>query len=97
LGTALSVPRNPVGRSAESVGSSGSGRDYWSGVGRYRCDRAERRGHSYRHRHRAGLHAKTDSSGNYVFSPLKIGAYKVEVSAPGFNTGVPDLLYQLDS
>jgi hypothetical protein len=34
------------------------------------------------------LHAVTDSSGNYFFSPLKIGAYKVEVSSPGFNTTV---------
>jgi hypothetical protein len=30
------------------------------------------------------LHATTDGSGNYVFSPLKIGSYKVEATAPGF-------------
>jgi len=39
------------------------------------------------------LHTKTDSSGNYVFSPLKIGAYKVEVSAPGFNTTVQENIH----
>ena len=32
------------------------------------------------------LHSKTDPSGNYVFSPLKIGNYKVAVTAPGFAT-----------
>src|SRR5579875_1474780 len=32
------------------------------------------------------LTTKTDSSGNYVFSPIKIGNYKVTVSAPGFST-----------
>lgn len=32
------------------------------------------------------LTTKTDNSGNYVFSPIKIGNYKVAVSAPGFST-----------
>ncbi len=32
------------------------------------------------------LHVQTDSSGNYVFSPVKIGTYKVEATAPGFST-----------
>ncbi len=32
------------------------------------------------------LESTTDSSGNYVFSPLKIGHYKVTVTAPGFST-----------
>lgn len=32
------------------------------------------------------LTATTDSSGNYVFSPIKIGNYKVTVAAPGFST-----------
>ncbi len=32
------------------------------------------------------LQTQTDSSGNYVFSPIKIGNYKVAVSAPGFST-----------
>ena len=31
------------------------------------------------------LKAQTDSSGNYVFSPVKIGNYKVAVTAPGFS------------
>ncbi len=31
------------------------------------------------------LKVQTDSSGNYVFSPIKIGTYSVEVSAPGFS------------
>ncbi len=31
------------------------------------------------------LHATTDSSGNYVFSPLKIGRYKVQGAATGFS------------
>jgi hypothetical protein len=30
------------------------------------------------------LKADTDSSGNYVFSPVKIGNYSVEATAPGF-------------
>jgi len=38
------------------------------------------------------LHATTDSSGNYVFSPVKIGGYKVEVTAPGFGTSIQDNL-----
>jgi hypothetical protein len=32
------------------------------------------------------LQAKTDESGNYVFSPVKIGSYKLSVTAPGFST-----------
>ena len=32
------------------------------------------------------LHAETDSSGNYVFSPVKIGIYKVEAAAAGFGS-----------
>jgi len=31
------------------------------------------------------LQSKTDPSGNYVFSPLKIGVYKITVTAPGFS------------
>jgi hypothetical protein len=31
------------------------------------------------------LNTETDSSGNYVFSPVKIGNYKITVSAPGFS------------
>src|ERR1700736_1223545 len=31
------------------------------------------------------LQAQTDSSGNYVFSPVKIGNYNVTVMAPGFS------------
>ncbi|MCU1322490.1 MAG: putative Oar protein [Acidobacteriaceae bacterium] len=32
------------------------------------------------------LQTQTDSGGNYVFSPIKIGSYKVAVTAPGFST-----------
>ena len=32
------------------------------------------------------LHAQTDASGVYVFSPIKIGKYKLSVTAPGFST-----------
>ncbi len=32
------------------------------------------------------LHAQTDASGVYVFSPIKIGRYEMSVSAPGFST-----------
>lgn len=32
------------------------------------------------------LQSTTDASGNYVFSPIKIGSYKVTVTAPGFST-----------
>ena len=32
------------------------------------------------------LNAKTDGSGNYTFSPVKIGNYKVSAAAPGFST-----------
>src|SRR6185437_6265431 len=32
------------------------------------------------------LTVRTDNSGNYVFSPIKIGNYKVSVTAPGFST-----------
>src|SRR5258707_8907589 len=31
------------------------------------------------------LQAQTDSSGNYVFSPVKIGNYNITVTAPGFS------------
>jgi hypothetical protein len=36
------------------------------------------------------LSATTDASGNYVFSPIKIGNYKVSAVAPGFETTVQD-------
>ena len=36
------------------------------------------------------LHAQTDASGNYVFSPIKIGTYKVEANAPGFAATVQE-------
>ena len=36
------------------------------------------------------LKSTTDSSGNYVFSPLKIGNYKVQVAAPGFETTIQE-------
>ena len=36
------------------------------------------------------LHVKTDSSGNYVFSPIKIGSYKVEASARGFSSTIQE-------
>jgi hypothetical protein len=32
------------------------------------------------------LNATTDASGNYTFSPIKIGNYKVSATAPGFST-----------
>src|SRR5260370_12375722 len=32
------------------------------------------------------LKSQTDGSGNYVFSPVKIGNYKVTVAAPGFTS-----------
>src|SRR5580704_13840950 len=32
------------------------------------------------------LKTKTNSSGNYFFSPVKIGNYTVSASAPGFQT-----------
>ncbi len=32
------------------------------------------------------LKSQTDGSGNYVFSPVKIGNYKVTVAAPGFSS-----------
>jgi len=31
------------------------------------------------------LHVQTDASGNYVFSPVKIGTYNVQATAPGFS------------
>ncbi len=34
------------------------------------------------------LHVQTDTSGNYVFSPIKIGLYKVEATAAGFSPTV---------
>jgi hypothetical protein len=34
------------------------------------------------------LHAKTNKSGDYFFSPIKIGTYTVSASAPGFQTTV---------
>ena len=36
------------------------------------------------------LRSATDGSGNYVFSPVKIGSYKVEASAPGFSSTVQE-------
>ena len=36
------------------------------------------------------VQSTTDSSGNYIFSPLKIGHYKVQVTAPGFQTTVQE-------
>jgi hypothetical protein len=32
------------------------------------------------------LETHTDNSGNYVFSPIKIGSYRVAVASPGFST-----------
>ncbi|HZD76473.1 MAG TPA: carboxypeptidase-like regulatory domain-containing protein, partial [Acidobacteriaceae bacterium] len=32
------------------------------------------------------LQAKSNGSGNYTFSPIKIGNYSVSASAPGFQT-----------
>ncbi len=40
----------------------------------------------------ARLDAKTDGSGNYVVPYLPAGRYRVEVSAPGFNTVLDDNL-----
>jgi hypothetical protein len=36
------------------------------------------------------LKTTTDSSGNYVFSPVKIGHYKVAATAPGFSTTIQE-------
>ncbi len=36
------------------------------------------------------LHVQTDASGNYVFSPVKIGVYKVEATAAGFSPTLQD-------
>ena len=36
------------------------------------------------------LQAQTDKSGNYIFSPVKIGAYKISATSPGFSTAVQD-------
>ena len=36
------------------------------------------------------LKVQTDSSGNYVFSPIKIGTYSVEVTSPGFSPARQD-------
>jgi hypothetical protein len=36
------------------------------------------------------LKTATDSSGNYVFSPVKIGHYKVAATAPGFSTTIQE-------
>jgi hypothetical protein len=36
------------------------------------------------------LKSTTDGSGNYFFSPIKIGNYKLEVTAPGFGTTTQD-------
>src|SRR5579862_2972688 len=41
------------------------------------------------------LRQTTDSSGVYVFSPLKVGHYRVSASAPGFATTTQENL-QLD-
>jgi hypothetical protein len=38
------------------------------------------------------LHATTNGSGAYVFSPITIGHYKVSVSAPGFQTATQENL-----
>jgi hypothetical protein len=42
------------------------------------------------------LQSTSDRSGNYVFSPLKIGHYKVAASAPGFSTSTQENL-QIDA
>ena len=39
------------------------------------------------------LTGQTDGSGNYVFSPIKIGNYKLSASAPGFGTTTQDALH----
>ena len=36
------------------------------------------------------LHVQTDASGNYVFSPIKIGTYKVEAAASGFSPTIQE-------
>ena len=36
------------------------------------------------------LHGQTDASGNYVFSPVKIGTYKVQATAAGFSPTVQE-------
>ena len=36
------------------------------------------------------LHVQTDNSGNYVFSPIKIGTYKVQATAEGFSSTVQE-------
>ena len=36
------------------------------------------------------LHTQTDNSGNYVFSPIKIGTYKVQATATGFSPTVQE-------
>ena len=38
------------------------------------------------------LHATTNGSGAYVFSPIKIGRYKISISAPGFETATQENL-----
>src|SRR5258708_37646337 len=43
------------------------------------------------------LETKTDQRGVYVFSPLKIGHYSINVSAPGFSaTNVTDFQLQVN-
>ena len=39
------------------------------------------------------LQAKSNGSGNYTFSPIKIGNYSVSASAPGFQTTMRDNLH----
>lgn len=39
------------------------------------------------------LHAKTDGSGIYVFSPVKIGAYTLSTTSPGFETTRQDNIH----
>ncbi len=39
------------------------------------------------------LQKKADASGVYIFSPIKIGNYKIAVSAPGFSTTTQDNIH----
>jgi hypothetical protein len=39
------------------------------------------------------LQSKSNSSGNYTFSPIKIGNYSVSASAPGFQTTTQENLH----
>ena len=43
------------------------------------------------------LQGTSNGSGNYVFSPLKIGHYKISVTAPGFSTSTLHENLQVDA